>query len=204
MKQFWILILIVIFITAIFFFLRGDEYDIANIPPKNDVIIAFGDSLVEGVGSEQGGGFVSILEARFGIDVVNLGVAGDTTAAALKRLPEALSYDPGIAIVLLGGNDALRRVSQEETEKNLSAILATFREQGAVMVLLSVRGGIFGDPYDEMYEVLAEKYGAIHVPNVLEDILLRPEFTYDQLHPNDKGYTIVADRVEDAMRNVMK
>jgi acyl-CoA thioesterase-1 len=54
------------------------------------VILAFGDSLYAGYQLDQGQGYPPRLEAAMragGIAVVNAGVSGDTTAAALGRWP---------------------------------------------------------------------------------------------------------------------
>ena len=42
-----------------YFLVSGD--DITNYPPKNEVIVAFGDSLVFGQGATEGNDFVSLL-----------------------------------------------------------------------------------------------------------------------------------------------
>lgn len=204
MRQLILIAVLVAAVGAVLFFIfdTGGE-PVANTPPKNDVIVAFGDSLVEGVGSDRRGGFVPLLEDRLGREIINLGVAGETTADGLGRIDEALAYDPGIAVVLFGGNDAMRKKPMEETATNLANIINRFHENGTVVVLLGVRGGLFGDPYDDMYEELSETFNTAYVPNVLEDILLRPELTYDQLHPNDQGYAIVAQRVAEEFERVL-
>jgi len=60
--------------------------DIANYPPKGGPIVAFGDSLVAGVGSTPGNDFVSILSREIGEPVENLGLAGNTTEMAFERI----------------------------------------------------------------------------------------------------------------------
>ena len=85
-------------------------------PTSGRTIVAFGDSLVEGRGATPGRDFVSLLARRLNTRIVNAGRSGDTTAAALARLDsDVLSRDPKVVIVLLGGNDYLRRVPTEQT-----------------------------------------------------------------------------------------
>lgn len=179
------------------------SWEIVNIPPKNDTIVAFGNSLVSGVGATKENDFVSLLGKKTGREIVNLGVPNDTTADGLRRIDEVLTRDPGVVIVLLGGNDALRKVPREGTRRNLAEIIVTLEENGSVVLLLGVRGGLLGDPFDEMYRELAEFYGTAYVPDVLEDILLKGELTEDQIHPNDEGYAIVAERVYKALRPLL-
>jgi len=170
-------------------------WDIANMPPKNEIVVAFGDSLVVGVGATSGNDLVSLLSKKLGRRIINAGVAGDTTANGLARLSGITAKSPGTVVVFLGGNDALRRIPLETTKENLNKIVGTLVESGSVVVLVAVRGNVFSDPYDEMYEEIARRHGAVLVPNVLEGILLRPELTADQIHPNDAGYEIVAERI---------
>jgi lysophospholipase L1-like esterase len=58
-----------------------------------------------------------------------------------------LARDPRIVIVLLGGNDFLRRVPTRETFDNLQTIVTRIRDRGAAVVLVAVSVGIITDPY---------------------------------------------------------
>ncbi len=180
-------------VFGMWFFSRDTE--ITNYPPKNSTVVAFGDSLVYGQGATPGNDFVSVLGRALGKSVVNLGVSGNTTDDARKRLPEVLEYDPGVVILLIGGNDSLRRISLDVTKANLSAIIETPHASGAVVVLLGVRGGVIGDPNRGMYEDLSDMYGLPYLENVLDGLFGNPKFMFDGIHPNDAGYAIIAERV---------
>ncbi len=191
-----IFVCIIIFFVglAVFFFLNNTA-TITNYPPKNEKIVAFGDSLVFGQGAGEGNDFVSVLEKKLGKDIVNLGVSGNTTADGLRRIEEVLDEDSGIVIVLLGGNDGLRRISKETTRANLKAIVEKCIEQGSVVVLLGVRGGLIVDEREEIYREVSDEYGAVYVEDVLDGIFLKPELMSDGIHPNDAGYAIIAERL---------
>lgn len=176
-------------------FLLSDDVQITNYPPKNERIIAFGDSLIEGVGATEGNDIVSKLSKEIGRPIENFGVGGDTTALGLARIEKALKRDSGIVILLLGGNDTLRRIPEETTRENLAIFIKKFQEQGAVVVLLGIRGGIIGGRRADMYEELSETYGTVYVSDVLDGILLKPELMHDGIHPNDAGYAIIAERL---------
>lgn len=91
---------------------------IANFPPENGPIIAFGDSLTAGVGSTGGNNYVNQLEELIDEDIINAGVSGDTTEEALARLEaDVLSHNPRAVIVWLGGNDHLARYYDEIRER---------------------------------------------------------------------------------------
>ena len=53
-------------------------------PTSGERIIAFGDSLVQGIGATPGNDIVSVLSRRLGVPIVNAGRSGDTTGAATK------------------------------------------------------------------------------------------------------------------------
>ena len=53
-------------------------------PSDANQVIAFGDSLVFGVGTTSGNNFVSLLSQRLNISIINAGRPGDTTADALS------------------------------------------------------------------------------------------------------------------------
>ena len=76
-------------------------------------LLGFGDSLTAGYGLAQGEGLVPQLNAWLaargaGVELLQGGVSGDTTAGGLARLDWALSGDIEGIILELGGNDVLR------------------------------------------------------------------------------------------------
>lgn len=176
----------------------------AASPTAGHRIIAFGDSLVAGRGATAGNDFVSVLSDRLRVPIVNAGRSGDTTATALARLNrDVLSRDPKVVIVLLGGNDFLRHVPREETFNNLSTIVDRIRQRGAAVVLVGISVGVFVDPYGDGFEDLARRGSAALVPDILADIVGRGNLMSDAIHPNDRGYAIMADRVEPVLRRLI-
>jgi len=169
--------------------------NITNYPASGSTIVAFGDSLVSGVGATAGNDFVSVLARRIDEDIINLGNAGDTTAAAQLRLEAVLALDPKIVLVLLGGNDFLQRIPAPETFSNLENIITTIQDSGAIVVLLGVRGGMIRDEFNAEFERLASTYGAAYVPNVLAGLLTNPDLMTDAVHPSDAGYQLIADKI---------
>jgi lysophospholipase L1-like esterase len=107
-------------------------------------------------------------------------------------------------IVLLGGNDYLRRVPREQTFANLGVIVERLRSRGTAVVLVGVGVGLISDPYRAEYEAIARRTSAGLVPDVLDGIIGHPDLMADTIHPNDRGYTMVADRVEPILREILE
>lgn len=197
-----IIALIIVLLLALVWWL-WPAGEITNYPSTGTDVIAFGDSLIQGVGATAGNDFVSQLSALTGASITNLGVSGDTTADGVARLEQLDDYDPKVVLVLLGGNDALQRVPISDTKENLETIIIDIQSRGGIVLLLGVRGGLLGDrEFDAMYADLASEYGAHYEPDVLRGVFGRPALMADPIHPNDAGYTIIAERLAPVLESL--
>ncbi len=182
-------------VFGVLYFVWGNSEDIPRVATENPKIVAFGDSLVEGVGATEGNDFVSVVARDMGVEIVNKGKRGDTTAMGLMRVDDVLAEEPSVVVLLLGGNDALRRIPKKTTFENLGAIIERLQNGGAVVLLLGVQGGVLGDGYEADYRALSKKYKTAYVSNVLLGLVGRAEYMSDGIHPNDRGYALIALRV---------
>ena len=91
-----ILIFTIIVISGIIFFSIPSSYEIKNADPIGDTIVCFGDSLTYGTGAAKGMDYPSQLSKLIGVEVINAGVPGDTTAKALSRINEIINSTFGI------------------------------------------------------------------------------------------------------------
>ncbi|MCH8820061.1 MAG: arylesterase, partial [Acidobacteria bacterium] len=149
-------------------------------------------------------GFVAVLSNRLGHPIVNAGRNGDTTQTGLERLEQdVLSQDPRIVLLLLGGNDALRKVAVEETFDRLATMIDRIHQTGAGVVLVGVRGSLFGDRYEHAFEALAEAKQVNYVPDILRGIFGHPSLMADAIHPNNDGNLLMADRLESVLRELL-
>jgi lysophospholipase L1-like esterase len=167
-------------------------------------IVAFGDSLVEGVGASVGNDFVSILSRQVDEPIVNLGRRGDTTRDALARIDDVLEQDPKVVLVLLGGNDYLQQIPEAETFANLEQIIQIIHQSGSAVLLLGVRGGILRDNFKGEFTALTEKYRIAYVSDVLNGLLGNSQLMADTVHPNDAGYQVMADRVQPELQALLQ
>lgn len=177
--------------TAVFFWPEPEPL----YPTAGSTVVVFGDSLAFGNGATAGNDIASQLEASLGREVINLGVPGNTTADGLARIDELLAVDPRVVVVILGGNDTLRRVPVAETFVNLAQIIEQIQASGAVVVLVGAPGGLYGNQYDKEYQRLAKEYRTFYVSNILSGLISRPEYMSDYIHPNDTGYTMATNRI---------
>lgn len=189
-------IIAIIFITILFvYFLSKNKPTPQNFPPQNNTIIAFGDSLVEGRGSTQNNDFITLLSKKISKPILNYGIPSNTTADGLARVDQIIEQNPGTVLLLLGGNDYLRKVPKQQTFDNLEKIISKLHAQGIFVILLGVRGGILTDGFDNSFENLADKMNVPLVPNVLSGLFGNDTYMSDTVHPNDAGYAKIAEKV---------
>lgn len=178
---------------------------ITNLDSRGTAVIAFGDSLTSGVGAGAGEDYPSRLAQRAGVEILNAGVSGDTTESALARIEsDVLAHDPRIVIVGLGGNDFLRRVPIADTERNLRAIVRRIQQQGAMVVLLGFRFPSLGPSYESMYERVADDEKCLLIPDLMDGILSNQTLKSDEIHPNARGYDLMAERVAGPLGGLIK
>jgi len=170
-------------------------------------ILVLGDSLSAAFGIPLDRGWVSLLQTRlesegYGYEVVNASVSGDTTGAALTRLPRALElHQPAIVIVELGGNDGLRGTPVGEMQRNLESIIERARDAGAEVLLTGIRippnnGAENTQRFTVAYTGLVERYRVPMVPFILDGIALEPALMQtDGIHPTADAQPRILDNV---------
>ena len=167
------------------------------------VIVAFGDSLTAGYGTDAGNSYPEFLEKDlnkkgFHYRVVNAGISGNTTKDGLDRLDDVLALKPVVVIVAFGGNDGLRGLPIDSTRRNLDQIVSTLQHAGVKVVL----GGITLPPnygadyirqFDEIYATLSRQYHVPLLPFLLKDVYGVPgSMQGDGIHATAQGNQQVA------------
>jgi acyl-CoA thioesterase-1 len=199
------LILVAVLIVILFgLFCVFQPKPVVNYPSAGTDIIAFGDSLIQGVGASESKDFVTILSRRIGRPIINLGHAGDTTFDGIARIDELDKYKPKIVILLLGGNDYLKKLPILDTEKNIGVLIREIQSRGAIVLLLGVRGGIINDRFGTMFGRLRDKYRTAYVPDVLRGLIADMKYMSDAVHPNNNGYAIIANKVYPVLVDLIK
>ncbi|KAB2951082.1 MAG: arylesterase [Thermoanaerobaculia bacterium] len=179
------------------------------------LVVFLGDSLTAAFGLDEAEGFpprvASELERRgLPVRAINAGVSGDTSAGGLERLDWLLAQRPDVVVIELGANDGLRGQPLEAIEANLAAIVERSRAAGAHVVVAGMRiptnyGPEYGAGFAAIYPRLARRPGVTLIPFLLEGVAARPELNLpDGIHPNARGYEIVARTVADALEPVLR
>lgn len=177
--------------------------DIPNLDSPGTTIVVLGDSIAAGVGSGPGQAYPELLAARFGTEVINAGVSGNTSADGLARIDKVLAENPWMVIIELGGNDLLRRVPPEETERNLRGIIDRVLSARAVPVLVELDAP-FGGDYLAIYKRLGEEYDIPVVEETLGEILSDRNLKADTIHPNAEGQKILAEAIAEEIEPILE
>jgi len=174
-----------------------------HLDSPGSTLVCFGDSITYGVGAGDDPTYPQLLSEHLGVEALNAGVPGDTTADGLARIDQVLDLDPWLVVVELGGNDLLQRRRREAVEADLREILEILLEERVLPVL--VRGeGPFGYDYGDLFHQLAEEYQLPFLDEALPEILRSPRLKADPIHPNGAGYKVLAEEVADLLRPLLR
>ena len=197
---------------------RMANADLLRTGPKVEVVF-LGDSITDSWSNERFGGFFP------GKGYVNRGISGQTTPQMLVRMkPDVLAFSPKVIVLLAGTNDIAGNTgpqTDEDIQRNITAIAELATANGARMVLASVLPVSAyhvspGAPPQTVRRPPArintlntwlKAYAAAHKHVYLdyfsavadEKGLLRAELSEDDLHPNERGYAIMAPLAEAAI-----
>jgi len=182
-------------------------------------ILVVGDSLSAEYGLVRGSGWVALLEQRLArehIDatVVNASISGDTTAGGLARLPSLLrERKPGLVVIELGANDALRGLPIETTRANLLAMTRLAKDAGAKVLIVGMQlppnyGRAYGDRFAAIFSDVARSEGAALVPFMLKGVADIPQaesmFQADRIHPLASAHPVILANVWPVLAPMLK
>ena len=195
------------FVTGLFCLLMS-FYSWAQTSP---VILVLGDSLSAEYGLARGTGWVHLLEQQLEKDkspwtVFNASISGETSSGGISRLPSLLTQkQPGIVMIELGANDALRGLPIAQTETNLRRMIQMSKKSGARVLLFGIQiptnyGQSYTTQFKKLYQQLANEEQIELLPFFLEGVATKPElFQADRLHPNVKAQSILFKNVWSSM-----
>ena len=169
--------------------------------PGDAVILAFGDSLTFGTGAAESESYPAHLEKLIGRRVVRAGVPGEVTSQALARLPGALEeHAPRLLLLCIGGNDFLRRLGNAQAERNVREMVKLARSRGISVLLIGTPEPGFTVSPPAFYATIAKEYRLPYEQGIIGQVLKDSTLKADPIHPNARGYRIIAERVADALK----
>src|SRR6267142_3845996 len=207
---------------------RYREENSKTAPPdkKEKRVVFLGDSITDGWHNPANGGFFP------GKPYVNRGISGQTTPQMLIRFrPDVIALNPEVVVVLAGTNDLAGNtgpMTLGEIEDNLSSMAELARAHRIRVVLSSLlpvsdyTKGSDGQPRiqttrrppeqikalnDWMKQYAQENkivYLDYYSAMVDDKGFLREELSNDGLHPNVKGYAVMAPLAERAIEAALK
>jgi len=133
--------------------------------------------------------------------VINAGIPGEVTAHALERLPAALDeYSPRLLLLCIGGNDFLRQLGKRQAAANVREMvrLAKARQIDVVLIGTAEPGLTVTPP--EFYAEIAKQFAVPYQGKAIGYVLRHPELKSDPIHPNAKGYRLIAERLAELLR----
>jgi acyl-CoA thioesterase I len=185
--------------------------------PAAKVVLFLGDSITAGYGLETSQAYPALIEERieakgWPLKVINAGQSGDTSAGGLSRLDWLLRNPVSVLVLELGGNDGLRGLPPEVTQKNLQAIIDRTKAKYpnvklviAGMMVPPNMGRDYGKRFNGIFPELAKRNGAVLIPFVLEGVAGLPDLNLaDGIHPTAKGHQIVAANVWKVLEPLLK
>ena len=164
-------------------------------PNESFRIIAFGSSNTEQFWRNEGR-YVWVdwlnvnLRQNMGrhIVIINQGIGGDSTENLLNRIDrDVLSFSPQLAIVTIGGNDAIKNFTYEKYSQNLKKVCSQMLERNIQPIFQTYYCPCYdelGDDFRIAFESFVEANRSISVEL---DIPLIDQYKYfEPFHRNNK------------------
>ncbi len=197
MSNFLIRLFIIVAVTA----LTACGSPKLNPIHNNSIILAFGDSLTQGVGVKTENSYPKILSELSGRKVINSGVSGETTDIGVKRLPTELEkYNPGLLLLLEGGNDILRNRDHSQIKKNLNNMIMVAKNHGVQVVLIGVPEKKLFSSSASIYRELAEEHDLVFEGELIGSLMRSPSMKSDSIHFNKSGYRKLAESIYELLK----
>ena len=188
-------------VAALAFFLTACSGPKLEPLPANAVVLAFGDSLTYGTGASENESYPAQLESLIGRRVVRAGVPGEVTAQALARLPSALDeYSPRLVLLCIGGNDFLHRLGAAQAETNVRAMVQLARSRGIDVLLIGTPEPALLPSPPAFYAAVAKDFAIPYEGSVITQVLKDASLKSDPIHPNARGYRVIAERLAERLR----
>lgn len=169
---------------------------------SNATILAFGDSLTYGTGTSPDKAYPAVLEKLIQRKIINAGIPGEISEKGLQRLPALIeTYQPDLIIICHGGNDILRKLDLSKTQKNIQQMIDLTKESQIQVVLIGVPAFNLFLNKVALYSSLADNNLVPLDNSSLANILRNNALKSDYIHPNSKGYQLLAENLNQLLKD---
>ncbi|MVN22275.1 arylesterase [Mucilaginibacter arboris] len=179
-------------------------------------ILFFGNSLTAGYGLPANQSFPALLQQKINSQqlsyhIVNAGLSGETSVGGKNRIAGLLNQPIDVFVLELGINDILRGITVAETKNNLQFIIDTVKNKqpNIKMILLGMElppfltGNILIE-FRMIFRQLADKNQMAFLPFLLHGVAGNRLLNLaDGVHPNAKGYEIIAENVWQVLKTIL-
>lgn len=201
-------------------------------------IVSLGDSITKGVrsGVKAEETFSALIQEALNKDgktteVVNIGIGGERTDQALKRLDkDVIGRQPAVVLIMYGTNDSYvdkgakeSRITAEQYGQNLTEIVEKLRKAKIQPILMTeprwgdkaTPNGIGEHPnvrLEQYVKVCREVAAGTKTPLVDHFQIWADKnkagtdigtWTTDQCHPNPEGHRVLAEAILPVLKNVL-
>lgn len=197
----------------------GSAADAESSSTANRRIVMFlGTSLTDGYGLEREDAYPAVIQQKIdsaGLrwEVVNSGLSGEKSAAALQRVRTWLLRQPfDVLVVETGANDMLTGADVDTMRANIQGIIDTVRAarpQARIVLAGMLAAPNLGERYvrefNETFPELARENQLTFIPFLLEGVAAQPDLNLaDGIHPNEQGHQRVAATVWKTLEPVLR
>ncbi len=195
---------------------HDDDQRLEALPAQSDRVVFLGDSITDGW---------NLTEFFPNKPYVNRGISGQTTPQMLLRMfPDVIDLHPAAVIILAGTNDIAGNTGPETltmVEENMRAMTELAHKHGIKVILSALLpvsdytatkqttrrppsdilkfNAWLGSYAKEAPAVFVDYYSAL----VDEQGMLKNGFSGDGLHPNARGYNVMARLAEAAIEKAL-
>jgi lysophospholipase L1-like esterase len=189
-------------------------------------LVCIGDSLTTGYGVFRNERWTEILKDKYGFDVVNKGVNGDTSAGMLDRFHDDVVLSGAACVIITGGCNDLMASREMKTVKENIRLMAEEASNNGITPIIATEPPVIPDmakrkwSWDADYDYAVENgkllrewllsYCAensikcIDLFRLFEDelkSLSENELYIDGLHPRKLGHELIAEEAARALTN---
>ena len=95
-------------------------------------------------------------------------------------------------------------LNRAHLDANLRSIIRQIHGRHAMVILLGFRFPSMTANYESMYERIADDERCLLVPHILSGILTDPSLKFDEIHPNGRGYALIAERIAGPCKGLLR